>query len=75
MAVFSMSELALDQAPWHQLQLLPDSCYLLQPQDFFKGVVATGQSHQRLWLVTDTEGLYGLAMRNQANKLAINYRF
>lgn len=64
----SVSEVALDQAPWQQLQPLLDACYPLPPRDVFERVVAASHRRQRLWLASDGDGLLGLVMLSSHSK-------
>ena len=68
MASPSVFELALDQAPWQQLQPLLDACYPRPPRDVFERVVAASHRRQRLWLARDGEGLLGLVMLSPHSK-------
>ena len=68
MASPSVSELALDQAPWQQLQPLLDACYPRPPQDVFERLVAASHRRQRLWLARDGDGLLGLVMLSPHSK-------
>ena len=68
MASPSVFELALDQAPWQQVQPLLDACYPRPPRDVFERVVAASHRRQRLWLARDGEGLLGLVMLSPHSK-------
>ena len=68
MASPSVFELALDQAPWQQLQPLLDACYPRPPRDVFERVVAASHRRQRIWLARDGEGLHGLVMLSPHSK-------
>ena len=64
----SVAEVALDQAPWQQLQPLLDSCYPRPPMDVFERVVAASHHRQRLWVASDSESLLGLVMLSPHSK-------
>ena len=53
MATCSVAEIALELAPWHQLQGLLDASYPRPPRDVFERVVAASHERQRLWLASD----------------------
>lgn len=63
-----VAEVALDQAPWQQLQPLLDTCYPLPPRDVYERVVAASHHRQRLWLASDFDGLRGLVMFSPHSK-------
>ena len=64
----SVAEVALDHAPWHQLQLLLAACYPRPPRDVFERVVAASHHRQRLWLASDGASLLGLVMLSPHSK-------
>jgi len=64
----SVTEVALDQAPWQQLQHLLDVCYPRPPRDVFERVVAASHRRQRLWLASDADGVLGLVMLSPHSK-------
>ena len=64
----SVTEVALDQAPWQQLQPLLDVCYPRPPRDVFERVVAASHRRQRLWLASDADGVLGLVMLSPHSK-------
>ena len=64
----SVIEVALDQAPWQQLQPLLDVCCPRPPRDVFERVVAASHRRQRLWLASDCDGLLGLVMLSPHSK-------
>jgi len=63
-----VAEVALDQAPWQQLQPLLDACYPRPPRDVFERVVAASHRGQRLWVACDGDGLLGLVMLSPHSK-------
>jgi len=68
MAAHSVTEVALELAPWQQLQPLLDTCYPRPPRDTFERVVAASHRRQRLWLASDGDGLLGLVMLSPHSK-------
>ena len=68
MASSSVTEVALDQAPWQQLQPLLDVCYPRPPRDVFERVLAASHRRQRLWLACDGNGVVGLVMLSPHSK-------
>jgi ribosomal protein S18 acetylase RimI-like enzyme len=68
MTASSVAEVALELAPWQQLQPLLDACYHRPPQDVFERVVAASHRRQRLWLAHDGDGLLGLVMLSPHSK-------
>jgi len=68
MASSSVTEVALDQAPWQQLQPLLNVCYPRPPRDVFERVVAASHRRQRLWLAWDGNGVVGLVMLSPHSK-------
>jgi len=68
MAAPSVAEVALELAPWQQLQPLLDACYPRPPRDVFERVVAASHRRQRLWLARDGDGLLGLVMLSPHSK-------
>jgi ribosomal protein S18 acetylase RimI-like enzyme len=68
MAAPSVAEVALDHAPWQQLQSLLAACYPQPPQDVFERVVAASHRRQRLWLASDGASLLGLVMLSPHSK-------
>jgi ribosomal protein S18 acetylase RimI-like enzyme len=68
MASSSVTEVALEQAPWQQLQPLLDVCYPRPPRDVFERVVAASHHRQRLWLASDGQSLLGLVMLSPHSK-------
>jgi ribosomal protein S18 acetylase RimI-like enzyme len=63
-----VAEVALELAPWQQLQSLLDACYPRPPRDVFERVVAASHRHQRLWLASDAAGVLGLVMLSPHSK-------
>ena len=63
-----VAEVALELAPWQQLQPLLDACYPRPPRDVFERVVGASHSRQRLWLACDSGGLLGLVMLSPHSK-------
>ena len=63
-----VAEVALELAPWQQLQPLLDACYPRPPRDVFERVVAASHRRQRLWLARDGDGLLGLVMLSPHSK-------
>ena len=68
MASSSVTEVALDQAPWQQLQPLLDVCYPRPPRNVYERVVAASHRRQRLWLASDGDGVVGLVMLSPHSK-------
>ena len=68
MAIFSLDELALEYAPWQQIQLLLDACYSRPPRDVFERAVIASHRRQRLWLASDSDGVLGLVMLSPHSK-------
>lgn len=68
MADSFITEVLLDQAPWHQFQNLLDACYPKPPRNVFERVVAASHRRQRLWLASDNDGLHGLVMLSPHSK-------
>ena len=64
----SVVEVALEFAPWQQLQPLLDVCYPRPPRDVFGRVVAGSHRRQRLWLASDGNDLLGLVMLSPHSK-------
>ena len=66
---FELREMALEDAPWHQLQLLLDKCFAKPPQDVFERVVSFSHRSQRLWLSCSSNGeLLGMVMLSPHSK-------
>jgi ribosomal protein S18 acetylase RimI-like enzyme len=63
-----VAEVALDQAPWQQLQSLLDECYSRPPRDVFERVVAASHRRQRLWLASNGDAVLGLVMISPHSK-------
>ena len=63
-----VAEVALELAPWQQLQPLLDACFPRPPRDVFERVVAASHRRQRLWLACDGDGLLGLVMLSPHSK-------
>ena len=63
-----VAEMALELAPWQQLQPLLDASYPRPPRDVFERVVAASHRRQRLWLASDGDGLLGLVMLSPHSK-------
>lgn len=68
MADLWVAEVALELAPWQQLQPLLEACYPRPPRDVFERVVAASHHRQRLWLARDGDGLLGLVMLSPHSK-------
>lgn len=68
MAAPWVAEVALELAPWQQLQPLLDTSYPQPPRDVFERVVAASHRRQRLWLARDGAGLHGLVMLSPHSK-------
>lgn len=68
MAAPPVTEVALDQVPWQQLQPLLNACYPRPPRDVFERVVAASHRRQRLWLASDGDGVVGLVMLSPHSK-------
>ena len=68
MATSSVAEVALELAPWQQLQPLLDASYPRPPRDVFERVVAASHRRQRLWLASDADGVLGLVMLSPHSK-------
>jgi ribosomal protein S18 acetylase RimI-like enzyme len=64
----SVTEVALDQAPWQQLQPLLDVCYPRPPRNVYERVVAASHRRQRLWLASDGDAVVGLVMLSPHSK-------
>lgn len=64
----TVAEVALDLAPWHQLQPLLDCCYPRPPRDVFERVIAASHRRQRLWLASHGVDLLGLVMLSPHSK-------
>ena len=63
-----VAEVALELAPWEQLQPLLDACYRRPPRDVFERVVAASHRRQRLWQACDGDGVVGLVMLSPHSK-------
>ena len=68
MATSSVAEVALELAPWQQLQPLLDASYRLPPRDVFERVVSASHRRQSLWLASDADGVLGLVMLSPYSK-------
>lgn len=62
MATPFVEEVALERAPWQNLQPLLDNCYPRSPRDVFDRVVAGSHRRQRLWVATNGDSLLGVVM-------------
>ena len=63
-----VAEVALELAPWQQLQTLLDKCYPQPPRDVFERILSGSHCRQRLWLASDVDGLLGLVMLSPHSK-------
>jgi ribosomal protein S18 acetylase RimI-like enzyme len=68
MSTPSVAEVVLELAPWHELQALLNACYPRPPRDVFDRVVAASHYRQRLWVVSNDDGLLGLVMLSPHSK-------
>ena len=68
MSLPSVIEVALDLAPWQQLQPMLDVCFPRPPRDVFEQVVAASHRRQRLWLASDGDSLIGMVMLSPHSK-------
>ena len=64
----TINERCLADLPWHQLQLLLDTCYPRPPRDVFQRVVASSHRSQRVWLASDGSSLLGVVMLSPHTK-------
>ena len=60
--------MALEDAPWQQLQHLLNDCFTRPPRDVFGLVVAGSHLRQRLWLAKDGDAVLGLVMLSPHSK-------
>ena len=61
--------MALEDAPWQQLQFLLDSCFTSPPRDVFQRVVSLSHRSQRLWVAfTPTGDVLGMVMLSPHSK-------
>ena len=68
MSASSVVEVALELAPWQQLQRLLDASYPRQPRDVFERVVAGSHRCWRLWQASDADVVLGLVMLSPHSK-------
>lgn len=57
-----VEEVALERAPWQNLQSLLDHCFPRPPRDVFDRVVAGSHRRQRLWVASNGDSLLGVVM-------------
>ena len=66
---FELRVMALEDAPWQQLQLLLESCFTRPPRDVFERVVSLSHRSQRLWIACTANGdVLGMVMLSPHSK-------